>query len=627
MQLQEFAWMSLPDEEKVDLFFESCDAYYNSEENLLSDFEFDALKDYLLGKGLVTDSVGTSSVNDDTPHKTLMLSLQKVKVFEDSMTKEDVAKVVEWLQKYDKSVSGSSMVRCEWKFDGNAINLIYERGVLKSAVTRGNGVMGRERLNKMKSRLPMTLNNDFTGELRGEVIMKKHTYAKKYLERYENTRAAAYGILASLDENDKRVEDLDVIIFDGRDQFGDIVRFEQFSEMLKLQHLNNLVQNTVVISLDRLGAFYDFVKPERDNFSYPTDGLVISLEGAKDLRHDGKYPYHAISIKFPPKITVTTLNEVQLNLRKSGVFVPKGIIEPVEIDGTTVRRVNLYNWNNIVKQGLYPGAKIIIGKNGDIIPVVQSVVEKGDVTKLIVPENSYVSGAYLMCTDKDAIAPKRLRFIMGCYYIGFKGFGYEFFYQLSSICNYDIVNLWNKDVVNEFTLAKRFSQNKALGFMKHIEGKKELPLLWVIRMLQIPKCGGSHASYIAKVLSGLDADVSGLTREVIDSCLNGEYRKLIDSATERLKEYGINVKLSAEEKKFDITYEMTGTPNVRGFVHKEDVVNFLSNWGHTGLNKNTTYLITNSLSSDTGKMSRARKLGIEILTYEQAIELYKKENQ
>jgi NAD-dependent DNA ligase len=149
----------------------------------------------------------------------------------------------------------------------------------------------------------------------------------------------------------------------------------------------------------------------------------------------------------------------------------------------------------------------------------------------------------------------------------------------------------------------------------------------IVRMAMIPGCGGKHAKAIANIISGIETETSGLTRSVIESATTGEYRSVIDSMLAKIKSFGTTIQMVKPEQidttEYGAYYEMTGSPSPL-FRHKEDFIKATPMWKHTSLGKDSVYLITDDLESTTGKMKKAAKLGITIVTYEQAINIYKK---
>lgn len=598
--------------------------YYQTGDSIMSDLEFDELKEILEANGINLsgiEDVESDNIREKLTTDNRMISLKKVQVFDEHMKPGHVEAVLNWLRQYPliEQMNNYSYVEVGWKLDGVASSLRYDaNGNLCDVVTRGNFSIKSKMLEVARKFHPTGEPNS---EIRCEMIMRKSVFREKYLESgYANPRNLVAGIVNDQNISDPRKFDICFVRCNNGLNPNSYVSENPF-EQTECTNGRQLVYETTNIAA--LPQVYETFKAAREKFDFPTDGLVVYIPWVSDFEAVGKYPLNAVAIKFPPVEAITTVKEIQWNLKKSGEWIPKAILEPVDLDGSTIRRSLVFNYGYVKEHSIYPGAKVVIAKNGDIIPYIQRVLEPGDESKMKYPENVTISGIHMYpADDTDVVA--RERFIAGCYCLGIKNFGYAWFRGLATICYNDIVNLFNPEIVNYITLRKLFGGwKKAQEFNNRIREIQTISIYRVLRMLQIPNLGAAGCTQIARYLSGLETDFSGLEKSVINSAISGRYRDIIDSAVSGLKDFGIEVTYMVEDTaNYGATYEMTGSPKGFGYATKADVEKLLVNWKHTKLEKTTTYLITDDPNSSSAKMKKALRNGTKIITYAEAVELH-----
>lgn len=592
--------------------------YYQTDSTTMSDLQFDELKDILEANGYnlsTEDDVEDVNIRQKLTTENNMISLKKVQVFSEHFEKKHVDAVLSWLNQY-QPLTAKDMVRVGWKLDGCASSLRYdENGNLYDVVTRGNFSIAKKMLEVAVKQHPTGLPNS---EIRCEMIMRKSTFKEKYMDAgYANPRNLVSGIVNDQNVTDSRKWDVDFI------RCNNGLNANEDNLYQNVYVCNNKLQYKTC-RIECLPNVYETMKSDREQFDYPTDGIVVYIPWVKEFRHIGKYPLNSVAVKFPPVEAVTTVKEIQWNLKKSGEWIPKAILEPVDLDGSTVKRTLVFNYGFVVKNKVYTGAKVVIAKNGDIIPYIQRVVEPGDETRFSTPEDTIVSGIHLYPAENSTVVARE-RFIAGCYTLGIKNFGYAWFRGLAHLCNNDITQLFNRIIVNEYSLKQLFGGDKKVkAFISELYSISELSVYRVLRMMQIPGLGATTAMQIARWYSKISYSFNGLEKQVVNECISSD---LIMNTIESLKEHGINVTLLVEDTtQYSATYEMTGSPKSFGYAKKSDFEKVVKNWKHTSLDKTTTYLITDDLTSTSSKMKKAQKNGTKILTYEQAVELYKSQN-
>ena len=592
--------------------------YYRTGDSIMSDLEFDNLKEVLELNGYDFTYEEAEPETDEVKEKLVgssgMGSLVKTQVFDDKgLQNEHMNKIANWLKQSNPNISVNTKILVGWKLDGNAIKIIWDLKTKKivDAITRGNFSIKNKFIDILNKQLK------FSGieETRCEAVMSKSKFIEKYQEQdYANPRNLVAGILNDRNINDERKNDVIFVpLNDGCSPCNQ--SNELFYDEIELKQLPEL--------------YFSYLK-RRNDFIYPNDGMVIYLKDVSELQMKGKYPLHSIAVKFPPVKVNAVIKDIEWNLKKSGSYIPKLILEPVDLDGTTQRKVAAFNYNYIMENKLFPGAIIEIGKNGDIIAYMQRVIVEGDIKNMKpLPTDSKVVDIHLMVDGEEAqkIADTE-RFIVGCYTLGIKNFGYAWFKQIAKLCDNNIINLFNKEIINIGSLNLTFGgSKKQIEFIKKIESL-QLNYFNVIMMLQFERCGYTTSLQLANYFSDIDYDFGGLEKDVINSFNKNEinYNKFHDSIN-TLKSYNYDIhKMKSDNHVYDATFEMTGSPKPY-FNTKDEFIKSVPNWKHTSLKAGTTYLITDKPTSTTGKMAKARKLGIEILTYEEATLLYKQLNQ
>ncbi|AFF28204.1 gp206 [Sphingomonas phage PAU] len=610
----------------IDLYNNAKEQYYNTGNSPLTDSEFDELEDYLLSNEYVEKYVGTEEIKGTkSPHVTPMLSLDKVQVFTDGFEGHHFDHVLAALGRYDQFVThkhGDHMLQASFKLDGLAANITYADGVLKTIATRGNGKIGSDITEKCKHLVPNKLSTNFSGEVRGEIFIKKSTFIQKYSE-YKNPRNLAAGIVGQNDIKDPRLKDLNIFLFEVK---GSV------KTLFEIVDLRPLIIDSISFfnTFDEMSKAYHELLDKRTNLDYPTDGIVIRLSSAVEHRDNGLAPLYSVAVKFPPMLARTKIAKISWNLRKSGKFIPHATLEPVELDGTIVTHAALHNYGWVNERGCWEGAEVVIGKNGDIIPQIQSVVTKSEPSNL--PENHVISdnGLHMLPSGDMSDVINRNKFVQGFYTLGMFGFGGATFIKLYDLMEGKIENIFNDDLFTKKNLAPILGLGmtgpKFLKERQHVLVNMNLPKL--LLAMQFDSCGWRHCLKLSKAYSKPDAelDTSGLNSKVVYSVTqdqNNIYR--ITSAIQLALRNGIELE-DIEEKvieKGSVTFEMTGSPKLAGFKSKEAFVQYVSTWNHTKLKKDTTYLITDDKVSKTSKMKFADANNVTVLTYEEAVAKFK----
>ena len=608
---------------------------------LMSDYEFDLLEEKL--KSLdshVVNIVGSQNLKDSKfHHASPMLSLSKIQVH------HNIAFPISDFLHWFNTNSNDNKIKLEGtpKFDGSSCNLIYENGKLEWALTRGDKEKGQNIIDKMKLIVPPTISTNDKIEIRGEVVIPFDVFQSKYAKDYKNPRNFVAGILGRDEINEEIIKDFHFVSFEVRIHTDEMQHMEESNSFLKT---NGFITPPIVELFNAkdfqsvYNKFYEF----RKTSPYPLDGIVIKFPETirTSIGETTHHPKWAIAIKFPPLESITTIKSISWNIGFTGEFTPVGNLEPIDLDGTTVSNVSLYNYGNVINNGLLPGAKVIIVKSGDIIPIVQKIIEPNfDNIESCIPTTCStpeckieVEGdIHLMCTNPNCKSKKLNRLSRGINAFGFRSVAGATIVKLFNAGFENILDIFDnsKFTIDNLVTSGEFKRGRQLDILiesrNNPTSKITLPI--IISSLGFGSIGGSTAKQIAKLFQNEEPDFTGLNYAGYSPFLNkqSEEYKLVLQFIDILTTNGF--KIHTEEKvqisADTIKYEMTGSPKEFGFAKKEEFVKLLKehNYAHTGLDKSTNILITDDLTSSSSKMAKAKKLGVEIMTYDQVLNLIK----
>lgn len=356
----------------------------------------DSLYDQLLHELMALEEKNPDWVTPESPSQRVggevLVGFQKV-AHETPMLSLGNAFNHEDLQDFDRrvreKVDEDVAYMCELKIDGLAVSLQYEAGKYKRGATRGDGTVGEDITSNLRTirSIPMTLQEPFTIEVRGEAFMPKQSFQKLNekreedgLEVFANPRNAAAGSLRQLDTKIAASRNLDIFLYAVAD-FGDMGVATHSEGLARLEKLGLKVnkERRLCHSLEEIFAYIEEWTAARSGLAYDIDGIVIkvdSLEQQRTLGFTAKSPRWSIAYKFPAEEVATKLLDIELGIGRTGVVTPTAILEPVRVAGTTVGRASLHNEDLIRDRDIRIGDTVLIKKAGDIIPEVIRVVEE-----------------------------------------------------------------------------------------------------------------------------------------------------------------------------------------------------------------------------------------------------------
>ena len=354
--------------------------YYTLDEPLVSDGEYDQIYNKLVNLekelGFTPENSPTNRVGgqildkfEKHYHLTRLLSQDKAQSYDE---------IKDWIERCNRLkesyeiTSGDKLPDLEfimeYKFDGLTINLTYEDGLLKTAATRGNGIVGEEvkaQAETIRS-IPITIKENSLLEIQGEALMplsELTRYNKENIAQLKNARNAAAGAIRNLDTKETAKRRLTAYFYAIPTNNLDFKNEEEMLDFLKEMKLNVHPYHKKVKSLKEIIEELERIEKERKTIDVLTDGVVIKINDKKTqeaLGYTNKFPRWSIAFKFEPEEFTTKLIDVVWNVGRTGKVTPSAILEPVDFSGVTVARATLNNYDDIQRKKVKIGSDVFI---------------------------------------------------------------------------------------------------------------------------------------------------------------------------------------------------------------------------------------------------------------------------
>jgi len=647
--------------QKEDLYLKAKDAYYKGKP-LMSDAQFDILETELSNSKSTIIKVVGSKKGGTIAHHSPMLSLGKINVLDNDAMEAQIKEVDKWIKTIPTYFP--LVIEATGKYDGNAMSLGYEHSKLFQALTRGDGEKGFDMVHKLLHFVPNILKvnpfHDSLLEIRGEILIPTDLFNAKYLGEFKNARNFVAGMLSRDEVNINIMKELEFAAYELKihDDSGDI-RFKDGEKTARFKTLDTLsdmgfnqqypIYKKYFTDIKEFKSIYLDFMDYRDNRSpFLLDGMVLKAheDHREPMGYTDHHPKWAIAIKFPPTDAFTEIISIDWKTGSSGTVVPTAVMKPVDVDGTTIRRATLFNWGNVYNfknsgKAAVPGAKVRIAKAGDIIPQIYDIVTPAQI-KYDYPSHCpacgnelYVDNIHLICDNENCIAQKLVKIEHGLKVLGVKNVGGSAIKKLYAAGITDIIQYFDQKQFNELSLIKtgEFVKGRSLEVIIEAIAKIEsVGLSNLIQSLEFNKAGKAICDQVARYISGVEYTTSGLNREVTEKLMDKSSKEFdkIYRFINTLNDNFVEVKYerSAEELENIQTYEMTGTPpEIGNLKSKNDFGKYLQKHGyeHDKLTKNSSFLLTNSYASTSGKMAKVDKINkkydtdIKIYTYEDFI--------
>lgn len=632
-------------EKLEELINKYADAYYNNNESLISDFEYDKLveelNDLYKKNGITPAKVGANPISkfSKVEHKVPMLSL------ENSYNIEDIVK---WIQ--NVCDTNTIEIEVEPKIDGLSISCIYKNGELVQAITRGNGTIGEDVTeNVMQIRnIPLKLKEPVSIEVRGEVYMTRENFDKVNEQRvsegeipYANPRNLASGTLRQLDANVIKERGLHVLFYYVVGN-GTPTQLEDIFMMHRLG-LPTMDKYRYIVKSDDLQNMEVVINAiKAKDYGFDIDGAVLKVNDKKyweALGNRANSPRWAIAYKYPTDSVVTTLEEVDWTIGRTGILTPVACFKPVNIGGTIVSYASLHNAEMVQKMDLKLNDRIIVKKAAEIIPQVVSVITEartGNEKDINIPELCPYCDSKILevdpfigCSDPEHCVGCRIeqlkyfasRDIMNIRGLGDAAATSIVYYVMNEDDNLDaLYGSFIRDIGFR-TLAETLGQKNATKLMEEIDNSKNQPFNRVLSGLQIPFIGrrmsktlANHYGSIDKikdaVMDGSIVNIEGVGTEMLNAMRNWFENKRNLKLIENLRKY-LNMesetKVTKSNKLNGLNFVVTGS--IPGHTRESIKELIESHGGHVtdSVSSKTDWLILGENPSKS-KMEKAKQM-------------------
>lgn len=490
-------------------------AYYVYDNPIASDEEYDKLARVCLA----FEQQYPELSHPNSPNKRVggfvLDGFEKASHLSRMWSQEDVFNTTEledWIKRASK-VNTNLEFFCQPKFDGASLNLIYENGVLKQAITRGDGSMGEDVTNNVKTihSIPLQIEEKSLLEIRGEIVIKKADFEKINEERiknneqvFANPRNAAAGSLRQLDPNITAKRKL---FFNVWGVGLNSLEFKNYSNMMDYIYSLGFVKppmQTITSSVEGIEDLYHEIIKVRDEIEMMLDGMVVKIndiETQDELGYTVKFPRWSCAYKFPALEKTTKIKDIILQVGRTGVITPVAVVEPTDIEGVVVERASLHNFDEIARKDIRINDEVIIIRSGDVIPKITKVfTERRDGTQFEIPRpiscpdcssELLDDGALIKCQNLDC--PSRV--VNSIIYFASKncmnidGLGNKIVETLVNEKKiYDILDLYSlkyEDLEN----LEGFKEKKINNLLNAIENTKGTALHRIINALGIEHIG------------------------------------------------------------------------------------------------------------------------------------------
>ena len=633
-------------QEKIKLLKKWAYAYYVDDNPIATDDEYDQLYHEVVEY----ETANPHEVVEDSPTKRVggivrdeFSKAQHIKRMWSMEDVFDTQEVQEWLDRVVKNV-GEVEYFCEPKFDGASMNLLYENGKLVRAITRGDGIIGEEVTDNVRTirSVPLSIEYQAQIEIRGEVVIRKDDFEAINKERldegenpFANPRNAAAGSLRQLDSS---VTAKRRLVFYPWGLGENRLEQKKLSEKMDFIYELGFLEppySKACKSIEDIEAFYHFLISKRDEIPMMMDGMVLKVDDIvkqEQLGYTVKVPKWMCAYKFPAVEKVTRVNAITLQVGRTGVITPVAEVEPVEVEGAIISRATLHNFDEIERKGLKIGDAVILIRSGDVIPKITKVLDDrrdGTEVKIHRPTACPTCGSELLdegilikCQNLDCpdrVVNSIIHFAKkGC--MNIDGLG-------SRIVEILVTEGKIKDILGLYSLKyedleglEGFKEKRINKLLDAIADTKGVPLAKLISAMGIEHIGevASKSIALAFGLGVVDVteeqliEIDGIGVEMANSFVefmrvNREFvLKLFDEIQPT-----VEAKVEASDNPFkDKTVVLTGTMSVSRGIVKEMLENLGAKVSGS-VSKKTDFLV---YGDDAGsKYDKAVKLGVATL--------------
>lgn len=596
-------------------------AYYHGAP-VISDKEYDGMVEYVENHypdSEVLKRVGAPVTGEyeKVEHEPKMFSIQ------DAFTELEIQKFC---------APGTEYV-AEFKMDGLAIELEYVQGVLAVASTRGDGEVGDDVTHSVRTvaNIPIKLEKPIDLKIRGEIVIPLEKF--KLLEGFANPRNAAAG---SVRQKDPKIAAQRHLAFYAYGIVGG--EFDTHIESLAFIGSQgfDIVPQKVCKSYDEIIVAFNNIVKIRKDLPFDIDGMVVKVNyhrKCESMGSVGKYPRWALACKFDNPAAITRLIGIELQRGRTGNITPVAILEPVEINGSTIARASLHNNSEIRRKGIYIGAMVEVEKAGEIIPEVVKVINcSGSILPYCMPNECPVCGLDLnkdhlnwKCTNDNCAPEKRLEYFVSRRCMDIQGLGPKFIAQLVDECMINVPSDLYNFQLPTFQLRvlqlQGWSDSRVRKIEDSIVGKSTITAAKFYMSLGIPSVAESKSDMLATMYPDPDkfytrwcecSDTNWLS-QLGDVCAINVLKWMRNNKREFvsfLSNVKIMNKVVAENQ---LSFLFTGTLS-KPRSHFQGLVKAAGHKVLSGVSGNLNYLVVGEKPG--GKVDKARNAGVPVIDEE-----------
>ena len=644
--------------------------YYVLSQPLISDFEFDKLLAELqqlenenpqyFDPNSPTQRVG-SDINQNftqVKHQYPMLSLGNT---------YNEGEVADFYNRVAKALNAPFEIVCELKYDGTSISLIYEKGELVRAVTRGDGEKGDDVTANVRTirTIPLKLQSDFPDkfEIRGEILMPWKVFEDLNKEReaqeeplFANPRNAASGTIKLQNASEVAKRKLDAYLYY---MLGENLPADTHSGCLQAAASYGFkISDAVKVckTLPEVMQYIAYWDKERKNLPVATDGIVLkvnSLTQQKNLGYTAKSPRWAIAYKFQAERALTTLQSVSYQVGRTGAITPVANLDPVQLSGTVVKRASLHNADIIEGLDLYIGDKVYVEKGGEIIPKITGV--EASVRDLFAEKVQFIThcpecGTALVRDEGEAahycpneahcppqIKGKMVHFVSRKA-MNIDGLGEETIDLLfRKGLAHNIADLYRLKLI-DLAMLERMGEKSGRRILKSLEASKQVPFARVLFALGIRYVGETVAKRLSSKLKSMQALMTASVEELmsIDEIGESIAQSLVAYfAQDENKQLIADLQEIGLQMEVDEQTQQAGSEALKGKTivisgtftafSRDELKNIIELHGgkNTGsISKNTSFIVAGE-NMGPAKKEKADALGVPMLSEQEFIELIK----
>lgn len=647
--------------------------YYVEDNPSVSDFEYDEMyrelkmledeNPLLITPDSPTQRVGGVSTKFESyKHKYRLYSLDN---------SNNIDELIKWYERVQKEVGKNVELVCELKIDGLAIALTYENGIFTRGVTRGDGIVGENITQNLKTikAVPLKIfeNKDSIKNLdvRGEIYMPKTSFEKLNEENlkngekiFANPRNAASGSIRQLDSSITAKRDLSMFCYTAI--FEDRIDLKSHYEgIMTLKKLGFKVNPNIQICKD-IQEVIEYIKnweTKRFELNYATDGVVVKVNDLRfqeELGFTSRAPKWATAFKFPPEEMDTKVLGIEVNVGKTGAVTPVAILEPVLLAGSTVSRASLHNFDEIKRLDVRIGDIVLIKKAAEIIPKVIKVdvhSRQSNAIELAPPTECPVCGTQLEVREGEVnlycpnsmFCPAQIKARIE-YWVSKEAMDIDF------VGPSIIEQLFKKKMVEspadlyalsqqDFMQLDLIQDKSAFNIFNSIQESKSRPLARFINALSIRHVGKETAQLLAshfKTLENLSnaeieelSQVDGIGEKMANSIFEFFHNENSIEFLKRLKELGVEpsseIFIAHSDALAGKTFVLTGTLQSMSRDEASEKIKFMGGKTSSSVSKNTSYVVAGE--SAGSKLVKAQNLGVIILSEEEFLSMIGREDK